>query len=107
MKLKAEPVKGRYETLLFTESPGTTLVATVHGPNHSEHSAFIVRACNCHEELLAALKEICEHSRLMLARVGSTGHRFSESGGKWIADPWTQAFEQARAAIAKAERGAS
>lgn len=54
-------------------------------------------------ELLEACKRLCEFGNRMLSTMGAAGHRQTDSG-EWICDPWTQAFKDARAAIAKATR---
>lgn len=36
-------------------------VATLHGPQHEENAAFMVRACNHHHELIEALRRAIQH----------------------------------------------
>lgn len=55
-------------------------------------------------ELLASLKAVCEHGNLMLAKSGAAGHRYSESAGEWVCDPWTQTIKDAKALIAAVEK---
>ena len=71
---------------------GTNVIATVvpvsSGKHHQANAEFIVRACNCHDELLAALQTLV-----------SLTHRICENSyGQSVDD----AYERARAIIAKA-----
>jgi hypothetical protein len=61
-----------------------------------ENAEFIVRACNAHDNLLAACKAVLEH--------GTIWWQMSQSNNlpKWAMD-LRDALMQARAAIAKAE----
>lgn len=95
MKRAALPVDGEYDFAIYDEPHG--VIAEVFGrsgtsvfPPAVANAAFIVRACNSHAELLAALKALL--------------HEVSESGNAYARDfGWPRATDAARAAIAKAE----
>lgn len=71
---------------------GTTRAALVAEHVHGPDAELIVRAVNCHADLLAALRWMVENDD-------------TERGGEWetINAYWIAGLERARAAIAKAE----
>ena len=78
----------------------TGMLALVYSPgdftlNHDANAKFIVRACNAHDELLAACKLFADAAHEVVALLN----------GKGFACPASISFaaEQARHAIAKAE----
>ena len=72
-----------------------------HFANAEANAAFIVRAVNCHDELLAALKALHHEA----------GHLCKQLAARGLpgvpGDTVDRVMEQARAAIAKAEGDAS
>lgn len=74
-------------TLIKVESPtGQVLADHISGPNIEVargNAAFIVRACNAHDELVAALRDLI--------------YALPSSDGK----DWAPQFNAARAALAK------
>lgn len=67
-------------------------------PEKEANGAFIVKACNCHDDLLAALTRLTEK----VERANSIQH----SGGGIMPEDWSELYtlqNEARAAIAKAK----
>ena len=81
--------------------------------NAKANAAFIVRACNCHEELLQALQELLNRNEIMLGYNlrGETETRWTDKqsisrpGEIATWDALTKTMQQARSALAKAQGG--
>lgn len=73
-------------------------ICDTHGDNREANAEFIVRACNCHEELLLAIIRLTEK----VERANSIQH----SGGRIHAEDWAELYQlanESRAAIAHSE----
>jgi hypothetical protein len=74
----------------------TTREYTIASDLSSENAAYIVRAVNCHDELVEALKRARDHM------IMSEGVFISDGKIGQSAD-WAEALQQVRAAVDKAE----
>lgn len=87
----------------WTIGPSFHCIATVHrrtddGAQMEADAKFIVRACNSHAALVAALEAACN-------RLSSAADAFDKSGNEWMAGIYCQHANEARAALAAAKEG--
>jgi len=96
-------VPGEESVIYSPQAGGRAVARTLANPDPTwpaeANAAFIVRACNAHDEMLAALKELIEANAAAVPKPGETG---LERNDRWHARR-NAAFAAARAAIAKAE----
>jgi hypothetical protein len=97
------PIAGRIPDGAWIED--TVIERRLVGMNESGHASaadaeFIVRACNAHDELLAALKKLSVEVSGLL---GTIEREMREAAGNTNMAVLTQRWQEARAAIAKAE----
>ena len=64
---------------------------------------FICRACNCHDELIAALKQ-AELSTAQIRMAADIGHKSAKDKVMWYVGQLEQLGREIRAALAAAER---
>jgi hypothetical protein len=78
---------------------GRRIALVGHGPNGAANAEFIVKACNAHDELVAALQgaEAAAHSVLIAG-----GDYGDELGDRGLRDMLSKSNDAIRAAIAKA-----
>lgn len=75
------------------DANGSFVIADCYGPDKHDNARLIVRAVNCHDDLLSALESMLRnHDCLSMAKCAGKNE-----------DRWPDAASQARAAIAKAK----
>ena len=93
-----------YKTDVESSSGRVCECGPMGAPRAVANAAFIVRACNAHDDLLAALKGVVERIEQggAVKREGVTGAAYSV----WMSnfgEDWCDVFNASEAAIAKAE----